>query len=229
MKKQDFIFIGACLVFFGLFFVIDPLKDWFLTFSSYKDWRAVLMAFLKFGLLSTLGEVIGLRIRTGRYFAQGFGLAPRAVVWGCLGVCISWAMTIFSAGTPVLLANLGVPVLSEAFGIRLLTAFCISVSMNTVFAPVFMTFHKITDSHIAATGGSLGGFFSHRINMVQSFRKIDWEVQWGFVFRKTIPLFWFPAHTLTFMLPGEFRVLFAALLGVALGLILSIASGKAGK
>jgi hypothetical protein len=51
-------------------------------------------------------------------------------------------------------------------------------------------------------------------------------VQWNFVFKKTIPLFWFPAHTITFLLPSQFQVLFAALLGVALGVILAIANNK---
>ena len=57
-------------------------------------------------------------------------------------------------------------------------------------------------------------------------QNLNWKVQWGFVFKKTIPLFWFPAHTITFLLPGEMRVLFAALLGVLLGVILSIAARK---
>jgi hypothetical protein len=51
-------------------------------------------------------------------------------------------------------------------------------------------------------------------------------VQWGFVFKKTIPLFWYPAHTLTFLLPAEYRILFAALLGIVLGVLLSVASLK---
>ena len=38
----------------------------------------------------------------------------------------------------------------------------------------------------------------------------------GFVFMKTILFFRFPAHTITFLLPGDARVLFAALLGVVL-------------
>ena len=37
-------------------------------------------------------------------------------------------------------------------------AFAVSVSMNTFFAPVFMTLHKVTDTHILATGGTLAGF-----------------------------------------------------------------------
>jgi hypothetical protein len=55
---------------------------------------------------------------------------------------------------------------------------------------------------------------------------LNWDRQWNFIFKKTIPLFWYPAHTITFMLPGEYRVLFAALLGVALGVILAIGAKK---
>jgi hypothetical protein len=49
-------------------------------------------------------------------------------------------------------------------------------------------------------------------------------VQWGFVFKKTIPLFWFPAHTITFLLPAHLQVLFAAVLSIFLGIILSVAA-----
>jgi len=52
---------------------------------------------------------------------------------------------------------------------------------------------------------------------------------WNFIFKRTIPFFWIPAHTITFLLPPEFRVLFAALLGIALGLILAIGGQKATK
>lgn len=48
----------------------------------------------------------------------------------------------------------------------------------------------------------------------------------GLCFKKTIPFFWFPAHTITFLLPGDARVLFAALLGVVLGIFLAIAARK---
>jgi uncharacterized integral membrane protein len=44
------------------------------------------------------------------------------------------------------------------------------------------------------------------------------------VFKKTIPLFWYPAHTITFLLPAGFQVLFAAVLGIVLGVLLSVAA-----
>jgi len=43
-----------------------------------------------------------------------------------------------------------------------------------------------------------------------------------FTISVALNLIYAPAHTITFLLPVEFQVLFAALLGIALGVILSI-------
>jgi hypothetical protein len=104
-------------------------------------------------------------------------------------------------------------------------ALSVSVAMNTIFAPVFMTFHKITDAHIAACGGSMRAFVTP-IPMAKRFAELNWQAQWGFVFKKTIPFFWYPAHTITFLLPSEQRVLFAALLGIVLGVLLAVSIKK---
>jgi hypothetical protein len=91
-----------------------------------------------------------------------------------------------------------------------------------------MTFHKITDTHIVMHGGKLSAL-AQPIRFAEMFKQINWDVQWGFVFKKTIPFFWIPAHTITFLLPAEFQVLFAALLSVALGVFLAVASQKGRK
>ncbi len=194
---------------------------------------AILLNFLKFAVLATLGEVIALRLRTGRWTQAHFGLLPRAIVWGLFGIVIAWAFVIFSKGAPALLTSLGLTNAQLAFAApefsweKLAVAFGVSVTMNTIFAPVFMSFHKITDMHIARYNGSMRCFL-HPIDITASFREMNWEVQWSFVFKKTIPFFWYPAHTITFMLPDEWRVLFAALLSVALGVLLAI-DGKKNK
>ena len=97
--------------------------------------------------------------------------------------------------------------------------------MNLIYAPVMMTLHKITDTHILNNGGTLRGLL-RPIRFGDIMTGINWQVQWNFVFKKTIPFFWIPAHTLTFLLPEQFQVLFAALLGIALGVILAVASLK---
>ena len=125
----------------------------------------MIMSFLKFAILSTFGECIGLRISAGVYNREGFGIWPRAIVWGILGMGISMAMTIFSSGVPVFLKTMGmenaVAVMGESLSWdKVFVAFCISVAQNTIFAPVFMTLHKITDTHILTHGGTLSGFFT---------------------------------------------------------------------
>ena len=191
----------------------------------------MVMAFAKFALLSTLGEMLGCRITTGSYTTPTFGVLPRMVVWGLLGMAISMAMTVFSIGIPGFITAMGGEALVAEFGQaglswgKFVVALSISIMMNTFFAPVFMTFHKITDAHIAECGGSLKALVTP-IPMQRLIKGVNWDVQWGFIFKKTIPLFWYPAHTITFMLPGELRVLFAALLGVALGVILAIGLKK---
>lgn len=228
MKRTDLYFAVVMLAIFLPFFISPELYAWYKGFNAE---HAMVMAFLKFGILATLGEMLGCRISTGNYTTPTFGVVPRMVVWGLLGVVISMAMMVFSAGIPAFIKAMGGEALVVAFaaeGIswgKFVVALAISVMMNTFFAPVFMTFHKITDTHIAENGGSVKALF-RPIDMRRHMMELNWDRQWSFIFKKTIPLFWYPAHTITFMLPGELRVLFAALLGVALGVILAIGARK---
>jgi len=223
MKKTDFYFLIFVLFLFLPFFISQEI------YSGYKTINAAhpfFIGFLKFALLATMGESIGLRLREGVYHKKGFGLIPRAIVWGFLGLTIVMAFKIFSAGAPAFLKSLGIEGAAESLGgpisgLRILTAFTISVTLNLIYAPVMMTLHKITDTHIIKNGGTVAGLLTP-IQFGEIIAKLDWKVQWNFIFRKTIPFFWIPAHTITFLLPVEFQVLFAALLGIALGVILSI-------
>lgn len=225
MKKQDFLFVFVLTSFFLSFFVSEPLYDWYKSFNAA---HGMVMSFFKFGILATLGEMLGLRISAGIYNRKGFGVLPRAVVWGVLGMGINMAMIIFSRGVPQFMEYMGMAhasgIINGEFSIsKLWIALAISVTMNTIFAPVFMTFHKITDTHILNCGGSLRSLVTP-IPMTRIITHLNWDAQWNFVFKKTIPFFWYPAHTITFLLPDEARVLFAAILGVVLGVLLAVAA-----
>ena len=225
MKKSDFAFIAVILAIFAPFALSETLYGWYKSFNAE---HGMAMSFLKFAILSTAGELLGLRLRAGVYLKRGFGVWPRAVVWGILGMGINLAMIIFSNGVPVALEYCGLQGATAAMAgqvtlMKVLTALCISIGMNGIFAPVFMTFHKITDTHILACGGSLRALATP-IPMARIMTGLNWDAQWNFVFKKTIPFFWVPAHTITFLLPGEARVLFAALLGVVLGVLLAVAA-----
>ncbi len=227
MKKADFVTIIVVAAVVSGFAFIPGAWEWFNTTTTN---HGLLMSFFKFAILGTFGEMLALRIREGAYLKKGFGLVPKMLVWGVLGVVIASAMTIFKTGTVKLLDG-GFHLNGKAAEWfagslscgKFFVALCSSVLMNTLFAPVFMTFHKITDIHIAETGGTLKGFFSNPLKIRETLsKKINWDIQYGFVFAKTIPLFWYPAHTITFLLPPTLQVLFAAFLGVVLGVLLSI-------
>ena len=79
MKKQDFLFIILVVVVFLPFFLSDAVYDWYKSFNAA---HGMVMSFLKFAILSSLGEVLGLRISAGVYNRKGFGIIPRMVVWG---------------------------------------------------------------------------------------------------------------------------------------------------
>ena len=228
MKRTDLYFILIIIAIFLPFGISDSLYE---GYKSFNAAHGMMMSFVKFGVLSTLGEMLGCRIGSGKYLPKAFGILPRMIIWGVLGMGINAAMIIFSKGTPALMEYMGLTNAVASFNgadfcmDKLWVALAVSVAMNTIFAPVFMTFHKITDTHIALHGGSLKALVTP-IPMAERFSQIDWGKQWGFVFKKTIPFFWYPAHTITFLLPAEQRVLFAALLGIALGVLLAVATKK---
>lgn len=82
MKKQDFLFIFVLVIIFLPFFVSESIYNWYKSFNAA---HGMVMSFVKFGILATLGEMLGLRISAGVYNRKGFGVLPRAVVWGLLG------------------------------------------------------------------------------------------------------------------------------------------------
>lgn len=225
MKAKDWICLLIIIAIFAPFLLSDTIYD---HYQEANRQHPYLLAFAKFALLATFGEMIGLRIKNGNYTEKGFGILPRAVVWGLLGTWIAIAMKTFASGVPGLMTSLGLgnlihPVQEGLTSGNILRAFLISLMMNTTFGPVFMTLHKITDTHILNCGGKPKALITP-IPFGKILGSLNWKVQWQFVFKKTIPLFWIPAHTITFLLPPQSQVLFAASLSIVLGVILSIAA-----
>ena len=227
MKQKDIIFSLAAICLFLPFFLFPGVLEFYKQFNSQ---HAMLMSFIKFAILATMGEVIGLRTKTGFYSQPGFGLIPRAMVWGFLGMTVKTAFVIFGAGAPAFLEMMGMEGASDIIKgnftpAKVLVSFTISASLNLFYAPVLMTFHKITDIHITNTGGTVKGLFTP-IQFAEIFPSIDWKTQWDFIFKKTIPLFWIPMQTINFLLPPQYQILVAALLGIVLGVLLAFADSK---
>lgn len=218
MKRGDLIW-GASLAAIGIFLLYPATHA---VFVGVNKAYPFIMGFVKFAVLATMGELLALRIVTGEW-KQPVGLVWRAVIWGLLGVVIVLMFEVFATGI-VSAIKKGMLPAGHSQTAAFVTAFWISTVMNLAFAPTFMALHRITDTYIDLAGGKFANLGGVELKKVVS--TIDWYGFVSFVVLRTLPLFWIPAHTVTFLLPPEYRVLMAAFLSIALGAILGFAKRK---
>lgn len=217
MKKADILW-GGIILAISVLFIIPETKAAFETATTLYPY---VMGFFKTAILATMGELLATRIRKGAYFPNP-GICIKFFVWGFLGVVFVLAFKLFASGVAAAqMANLLPSINQDTFWANLLTAFLISFLMNLLFAPTFMIVHRITDTFIELGEGRFHAIVKVRLNDV--IERIDWKTFFSFVVLKTIPFFWIPAHTITFLLPENYRVLMAAYLSIALGVLLSAA------
>jgi len=214
MKRGDLIW-GACVAAVLCALAVPEIRNVIVSATRVHPYA---MGFAKFAVLASLGELLGIRLRVGQW-KQPVGLLWRAIVWGVLGGSLALIFQVFNMGVRSALA---VGLLPTWSGIpqTLWVAFWISTVMNTTFAPTMMVGHRMTDTYIELTAGQI---FTRRVSFSNVIAHIDWQTVCGFLVVKTIPFFWIPAHTITFLMPPEFRVLTAAFLSIALGGILAFA------
>ncbi len=203
------------LILVTLFFIFPPTGKIYVELnSSYPYW----MGFIKFAILASMGEWLVTRLKIGSWkMPVGFGY--KMLVWGLLGIAITFMFSFYSAGVAALAEKLSPGNPNEWWG-NLLRAFATSTLMNLTFGPVFMALHRISDTTIE--------FLVQKRSIGKGvvISAIDWADFINFVVFKTIPLWWIPVHTLTFLLPVEYRVLAAAYLSIALGILLVLARNR---
>ncbi|MDP3179776.1 MAG: hypothetical protein Q8M76_17840 [Spirochaetaceae bacterium] len=180
------------------------------------------LGFAKFAILATMGELLAIRLSAGSWIKPA-GFLRRVAVWGLIGVLVTLMFEVFSAGVRSAIAK-GLLWAGEGAFSTVATAFLISLVMNFAFAPVFMIAHRMSDTYLDAAAVREPGAARHRLADIVA--KIDWRGMIGFVILKTIPFFWVPAHTITFLLPAEYRIIMAAYLSIALGIILALAKRR---
>jgi hypothetical protein len=220
MKKSDVLWIFI-LISLSLIVIIPQSRS---IFEQSTASHPYLMGFIKTAVLASLGERLVHRIKTGSYIGD-HGIVLKFIVWGFLGMVFVIIFKLFSSGVAnAQTANLLPSINNTSFLASLLTAFMISFLMNIFFAPTFMLFHRITDQYIELGDGRIKKII--QVPFEQVTNQIDFSQFLNFVVLKTIPFFWIPAHTITFLLPENYRVLMAAYLSVVLGFLLSITKIK---
>jgi len=208
MKKTDLIGVGYIVGLVVLLIIF--LKPFIWATINYP----IPMGFVKVAALATFGECLKTRLKTGRWMPTH--LVQRFVVWGFFGIWFTWAFALYSIGVDGIIAG------NLWFGI--LPAFSKSLWINGFgcFAYTMMLVHEYANQMISKQGLLAAEEFR--------FDKKVWALDTKHFFSRSslcsIPLtilwFWLPAHTFTFILPGHFRVLSAAVLAVFLGFILTI-------
>lgn len=228
MKKADYFGIGF-LVLFALIVIFFPFKavmgsislkefsissavEWdgfschgIKNFGGFTNAFPYLMGFFKFACLATFGEMLKNRMKTGSYHIDLFPV--RVINWGLFGMIMTFAFALFAAGIKSLMGT------RIWFGGNdFVFALSTSVWMNLIFAYPMMLAHEWCNVCMEKRGFVGGAAFFGGLN----------AQVWGSFIPKTILFFWIPAHTVTFLLPPEFRVLAGALLSTALGFILTL-------
>ena len=195
-----------------LLLVFFVTRDFFLDF--YSDYK-IFGGFIKFFLLASIGDFIALRIKSKQWKVPNY-MFLKALVWGFIGITIVLMFTIYPVGVELLQTNNILPFEGNTFFFALF----VSVIMNFTFAPTMMAFHRVSDTYLNMR------FINKETTIGSSIDEINWRQFISFTVFKSIPLFWVPAHTITFLLPEEYRVIFAAVLGIFLGLILGVFRNK---
>ncbi len=201
MRRTDLLVLAAALLVAAVLILPQSGGPIF----AFTERNYLLGGFLKFFVFATAGDALVHRLSKGMFRVPG--LWVKAIAWGVLGVLVALAFQIFPAGIETLQKEGVLPSIA--------TPLQTSVVMNILFAPTLMFLHRLSDqlidNRVLKTGKSLE----------EALKDIDVSAFSGMLL-KTIPLFWIPAHTVTFILPIAFRPLFAALLGVALGIFLNV-------
>lgn len=193
-------FIGS-LVLLVIALVNQPL------FAQLTKNYPYTMGFLKLFLLGTLGELIKTRLAKRTW--QVSYVFEKAAVWGLYGMWFTAAIPFGAAGTTQL-AESGLwwkwfPPLSMSLWVNLVGG----------YALFMMVSHEYANFVIAQRW---------RIWSLEKWAK-QVDVLFVFSFIPKTLIFWIPAHTLTYSLPPEFRVLMTAVLAIMLGFFLTV--GKA--
>jgi hypothetical protein len=210
MKKGDILW-GAALLAWVIILVVPASRA---AFVSITDAYPYAGGFVKFAILASMGDLLGIRVLKGKWIIPK-GLFYKALVWGIIGMMVTLVFTIFMGGAAAAQASGRLPFKGSTFA----QAFFGSAIMNVTFGPMMMAFHRFTDMYIDTKYEKNGG----KVTLKELIEKNDWNSLVEFSWLKTCPFFWIPAHTVVFLLPSQYRVLVSAFLSIALGLLLALA------
>ncbi len=180
--------------------------EWYVTWVTEY---LLLSAFVQFAILGTLGEMASHILKSKKWElpCKLWQLGAKMIAWGLLGMFVKYGFTGMVGFTEALIHKGLLPNMQwgGTWLERIGWAFSVSFLTQLFFGPVLMAFHRMTDNLIA------------------------WRWEFAGLEKALLTLIWFwlPAHTITFILPPEYRIGLAAIWSLALGIIMGITTPKA--
>lgn len=183
-----------------------------------------IMGFLKVSMLATYGEMLKMRLGAGSWRIDHW--LVRFIIWGAFGMLFTLVFAGFFGVYDVVVSlhlwpdwhwQVIIPVFDEP--LEIWPAFSRSLFINVLFGfgYTMMVGHEYCNKSID---------HGHVISLTAfaySMAGIDEAKRWYRFIPLTLFTFWLAAHTITFMLPPAYFVLFAASLSVFLGMFLTVA------
>jgi hypothetical protein len=193
--------LGACYITAAVAFLVTQPD---LVAAATKA-HPYAMGFAKFAVLATFGECLKHRLITRTWIPSKIVL--RCLIWGVFGMWITATFPFMDGGLRTL-ASAGIWPSAPA-------PFWMSTWINVFsgFGFFMMFSHYWTDAILAEGWVAPWTLFGRPAT-----------ARWAKIVLISLVVFWIPAHTLTFALAAEWRIVCAAFLGIALGLILSFAA-----
>ena len=212
MRKGDLFWLLGLLAWV-LILVIPATREPFMAYTSAHPYIG---GFIKFLILASMGDFLGVRMNKGRYDIPK-GIIMRAIIWGLIGMMVALVFPFFISGAAAVQSAGLLPLEGNRYAHALFG----SAVMNLSFGPMMMVFHKFTDLAVEAYYKG-----ERPITLPMLVDRINWHSVVEFTWAKTCIFFWIPAHTIVFLLPSSYRVLASAFLSIALGFLMAMANRK---
>lgn len=211
---------GFVLLIWILVLVIPSARTIFITVTEAHPY---LGGFVKFFILASMGDMLGVRILRGKWVMPQ-AVFFKAIVWGILGIMITLVFTVFMSGAAGAQAVGKLPFAGSVFAHALFG----SVIMNMTFGPMMYIYHKFGDMYVDMFCEKKKGIIE-KITLKAMVDRVDWYGIVSFSWLKTCIFVWMPCHTIVFLLPPEYRVLASAFLSILLGILIAISKKSAVK
>ena len=208
MKKQDYLYLAGYMTLFAVLGYLIASNRLIACNAEHP----YLSGIVQFAVLATAGEMLTTRVTDGRWEFNGF-VVYKMLLWGASGLLFTIVFSVFSNGVLCAMENKMLPLYQNPWATALFTSFF----LNLIFSPIHTIMMRLLSNY-----GEARFVHGNRMGFYETINSVGWSELLDFLFRKTLPFFWFPVNTVGFMLPVVLRIPFAAMLSFVFGVLMMI-------